>query len=163
MQAALDKVSAGRTILTIAHRLSTIQKADKIVVLRKGRVIEQGTHDSLLSQDGAYRALVNAQQYVSTRVLAGNTNADIYSLSMNEIQFEEANEIQAPDLELLQRELSGPGKNSLVSSEEPVYKQKSLTQSFGLLLYEQKRRWFWYAILLVGCVGAGGAYTPGIV
>jgi len=79
---------------------------------------------------------------------------------MNETQFEEANEIQAPGLELLQKELSGPGKNSLASSKELAYKQKSLTQSFGLLLYEQKGRWFWYAILLVGCVGAGGAYTP---
>lgn len=58
VQAALDRVSEGRTTITIAHRLSTIKKADKIVVLKKGKVVEQGTHDSLLlDQDGTYWAL----------------------------------------------------------------------------------------------------------
>jgi len=60
VQAALDRVSQGRTTITIAHRLSTIKKADKIVVMQKGRVVETGTHDSLLeNQDGIYWALVS--------------------------------------------------------------------------------------------------------
>ena len=62
VQAALDKVSEGRTTITIAHRLSTIKKADKIIDMRKGKLIEEGTHDSLLAnKDGVYWALVNAQ------------------------------------------------------------------------------------------------------
>lgn len=63
VQAALDRVSEGRTTITIAHRLSTIKKADKIVVLKKGKVVEEGTHESLLAdEDGAYFGLVNAQK-----------------------------------------------------------------------------------------------------
>ena len=45
----------------IAHRLSTIRNADKIVVMKKGEVIEQGTHDSLIANNGAYKKLVERQ------------------------------------------------------------------------------------------------------
>ncbi|XP_046851815.1 ATP-dependent translocase ABCB1-like [Xenia sp. Carnegie-2017] len=61
VQDALDKAREGRTTLVIAHRLSTIQNADCIVVLRKGRVIEQGTHQQLINKKGAYYVLQKAQ------------------------------------------------------------------------------------------------------
>ncbi|MEL6675359.1 MAG: ABC transporter ATP-binding protein [Bacteroidota bacterium] len=54
IQHAIDTVMAGRTSIIIAHRLSTIQKADKIVVLHHGEIIESGNHDELLAQEGAY-------------------------------------------------------------------------------------------------------------
>ena len=63
MQAALDTlISSGKqTVIVIAHRLSTIRNADKIVVMKKGEVIEQGTHDSLIANNGAYKKLVERQ------------------------------------------------------------------------------------------------------
>ena len=62
VQEALEKLMQDRTSLVIAHRLSTIQKADKIIVMDKGKIIEQGNHKSLMEQDGAYKALVNLQR-----------------------------------------------------------------------------------------------------
>jgi subfamily B ATP-binding cassette protein MsbA len=54
VQDALQKLQQGRTTLVIAHRLSTIEKADHIVVMDAGRVIETGTHTALMQADGAY-------------------------------------------------------------------------------------------------------------
>ncbi len=50
-----------RTSIVIAHRLSTIQHADSIVVMEKGRIVEQGTHNELLEREGAYAKLVRLQ------------------------------------------------------------------------------------------------------
>lgn len=61
VQAALDELSKGRTTLVIAHRLSTVRDADKIVVMDRGRVLEEGTHDDLLAQSGTYAALHQMQ------------------------------------------------------------------------------------------------------
>ncbi|CAG8462314.1 5329_t:CDS:10 [Acaulospora colombiana] len=61
VQLALDRISKGRTTLTIAHRLSTIQNADLILVCKKGKIVESGTHLELIGQQGLYYELVNKQ------------------------------------------------------------------------------------------------------
>lgn len=63
VQQALEKMMQNRTALVIAHRLSTIKKADEIVVLEKGRIVEQGTHESLLQLNGYYRRLIDMQSF----------------------------------------------------------------------------------------------------
>jgi len=62
IQAALDRVSANRTTLVIAHRLSTVVNADEIIVLDDGAIVERGTHDALLTEDGLYASMWNRQR-----------------------------------------------------------------------------------------------------
>ncbi|WP_048602045.1 ABC transporter ATP-binding protein [Rubeoparvulum massiliense] len=62
IQAALEKMRRGRTTIAIAHRLSTIQDADQILVLHQGEIVEQGTHQSLLEQQGYYYKMYVLQQ-----------------------------------------------------------------------------------------------------
>jgi len=63
VQEALEKMMENRTSLVIAHRLSTIQKADWIVVMERGEIMEQGTHLELYNRNGMYRKLVDLQNF----------------------------------------------------------------------------------------------------
>ncbi|ORZ35602.1 multidrug resistance protein 1 [Catenaria anguillulae PL171] len=67
VQAALDKASHGRTTIVIAHRLSTIRSADKIVVMEKGKIVEVGTHESLIAAGNLYASLVKTQELKTQR------------------------------------------------------------------------------------------------
>ena len=62
IQRALDNLVRGRTTIAIAHRLSTLRKADRLVVMDKGEVVEEGSHDELIAAEGAYWRLYEAQQ-----------------------------------------------------------------------------------------------------
>ena len=57
----MEELLTGRSTLIIAHRLSTVQRADRVVVLDRGRVVEQGTHSELLAREGLYARLYRGQ------------------------------------------------------------------------------------------------------
>jgi len=61
IQQALDRLLQGRTAIIIAHRLSTIRNVDRILVLKRGQLIESGSHDELLAQGGLYASLYKLQ------------------------------------------------------------------------------------------------------
>ncbi|MND93979.1 putative multidrug export ATP-binding/permease protein [compost metagenome] len=63
VQVALENMMQNRTSIVIAHRLSTIQKADAIVVMQKGKIVEQGTHEELIALNGTYNKLVTMQSF----------------------------------------------------------------------------------------------------
>ena len=61
IQEALDRLSSGRTTVVVAHRLSTVRNASEIAVISDGRIIEQGTHETLLDKNGVYAQLYSLQ------------------------------------------------------------------------------------------------------
>lgn len=142
VQQALDRVSKNRTTIIIAHRLSTIKRADKIVVMRQGKLVEQGTHDELLEiETGVYRSLVTAQNLA---VEAENDDAEEPSLKKIATADTQDSEIalQAND----------------TCPEDAKYKRVGFFKSFGRLLYEQRHHWLLYSVALFGVLGAGAVY-----
>jgi ATP-binding cassette subfamily B protein len=61
VQQALERIMGSRTTLVIAHRLATVQRADRILVLDQGRIVEEGTHQSLIAKGGLYSRLAGLQ------------------------------------------------------------------------------------------------------
>ncbi|EAT87032.2 hypothetical protein SNOG_05968 [Parastagonospora nodorum SN15] len=143
VQQALDRVSKDRTTIVIAHRLSTIRRADKIVVLRQGKLVEQGTHEELVAvETGVYRGLVTAQNLA--------------------IEAEEEDGVQGPKIEKITSVESGKSimdeRARHTSIEDPEYKPVGLFNSFGRLLYEQRNHWVLYSVAVIGIMAAGAVY-----
>jgi ATP-binding cassette subfamily B (MDR/TAP) protein 1 len=93
IQAAIDRASRGRTVISIAHRLSTIRSAYNIVVMKKGVIIEQGTHDELLELDGSYADMIRLQSVKASDDAVSSTRASIDSTDVL------ADEKEAPALQ----------------------------------------------------------------
>lgn len=147
VQAALDKVSQNRTTITIAHRLSTIMKADNIVVLKKGKVVQQGTHEVLLAdKEGLYWKLANAQQLS----LGEDSSANASLLDSSECSSEDDDSAFFHKFSM-DLEPSTSQKGSLL-------RPKWFLGSFGLFIWEQKPQWKWYGLMLLGALGAGGKH-----
>jgi ATP-binding cassette subfamily B (MDR/TAP) protein 1 len=143
VQAALDRVSKDRTTIMIAHRLSTIIRADNIVVLKKGKVVQQGTHAELLADEqGEYSALVNAQKLSKNEDLDGIAGSSDLEKRVASPVVENSNINLAP----------------IERFDEPLQSQERLLGSFWLFLWEQKPQWRWYSLMLLGCLGAGGEF-----
>lgn len=146
VQAALDRVSRGRTTIMIAHRLSTIMKADNIIVLKKGQVVQQGTHEQLLSDsEGAYWHLANAQH-----LSLGNESIGV-AADKDEIAS------QSTDLTVFERLSLEETRNGVGIDDAPV--REGFFTCFGSLLLEQRTYWKWYILMLAGAVGAGGKFA----
>ncbi|WQF80321.1 Putative Type 1 protein exporter [Colletotrichum destructivum] len=149
VQAALDRVTQGRTTITIAHRLSTIQKADNIVVLQRGQAVEQGTHHSLLSDpSGVYSSLVRAQALnLST---TGKSVSDVSASGLDSEMEEKV---------LVDREHLASTAFTDNSEGSASHKPRGLVRSFGRLLYERRAKWTSYLAVILSCM-ASAAGTP---
>ncbi|KAH9989883.1 P-loop containing nucleoside triphosphate hydrolase protein [Xylariaceae sp. FL0662B] len=135
VQAALDRATRNRTTITIAHRLSTIQKADHIIVLKNGQVVEQGTHQSLVANPcGVYSALVRAQ---SLRLsLADVAEPDTAGFGAPALELDAEPEKVFSDQDQVEN-LAHPDTGRINATGQ----SRSLIRIFGKLLYKHQAHW----------------------
>ncbi|PLB49976.1 P-loop containing nucleoside triphosphate hydrolase protein [Aspergillus steynii IBT 23096] len=144
VQKALDKAAKNRTTIVIAHRLSTIRSADRIVVLKKGKVIESGTHGSLISMHGGvYSGLVSAQ-----------------ALSLGDSRRDVENGFNADDVATLSREETKArteySANGPVKEERQTEPSRGLSGHFFQLFLQSKNYW---SLMILGIFVSAAAGT----
>lgn len=138
VQQALERVSQGRTTIVIAHKLSTIRNADKIAVMAHGIVVEQGSHDELLAEDGAYARLVKAQDLGQTE---------------GEEQLDEDHAAEKVDLVRIQTRASAIGQEAEKPEKDNI--NYNLLKCTFIVLKEQGDLWKCFFILAVATLVGG--------
>ncbi|KAM7188807.1 P-loop containing nucleoside triphosphate hydrolase protein [Naviculisporaceae sp. PSN 640] len=146
VQEALNNVAVGRTMVVIAHRLSTIRNADNIIVMSGGEIVEQGTHDELVSSRGAYWRLVQAQNLGQ-----GHDDED----SSSDLE-EKTNKTLGP-------EESHPDPSTVLSkkcSSSTTKKagDKNLLTCLGIILAEQRYLMVTFVMVAISCIVGGATY-----
>lgn len=152
VQDALDKASANRTTIVIAHKLATIRDADNIVVIAKGKIIEQGTHNKLLELNGAYANLVDLQDL-------GHNNAEETSEVMEKVASRE--DLRSKTTAYMHNE-QYLRKLKIQKDREDFeqYERIGTLKIAWKLLKEQKKLKWTYFILFLACLASGATY-PG--
>ncbi|KAI1378416.1 putative ABC multidrug transporter [Hypoxylon crocopeplum] len=122
IQNAIEQVSAGRTVISIAHRLATVKNADNIVVMRNGKVIEQGSHVDLIVRDGEYAALVRLQNIGSeTSSVSTAKGSSVKGTNSSDIDLEKVSQSLTTDEE--------KASNSASAEVEREVEEKKATPS----------------------------------
>lgn len=152
VQQALDRASKNRTTIVIAHKLKTVRNADKIVVLSKGTIMEQGRHDELVAAGDIYARLVKAQDLTAAAAAHdGSETSDS----------QEADEIKEKDLDRVQslaryntQEASKLG--ALKDREDfAQHKHTGLVSSVTRLVYATWEIRHWYLLIVATCIAGG--------
>ncbi|KAJ5201663.1 multidrug resistance protein 1, partial [Penicillium cinerascens] len=163
IQLALENVAAGRTVITIAHRLSTIKNADNIIVMRQGRLVEQGTHHNLIEANGAYAELVRLQNLNVHGGESGDTDGVSSSSGSSTQEFHEktgARETEVVD------DITEGGNAALPEKEAPG-KESEQQRSFASTIRSMGSLFRPYSFVLIlaitGAVVIGGTYCGSAV
>lgn len=149
VQQALDRAAEGRTTIVIAHKLATIRKADNIVVMKKGKIVEQGTHAGLMKQDGIYAQLVRIQD-LSVSKDQSDTDSDD--------QEDESSAEEADLVETLSRYATGDQVRFEQQKERDNYehyRKKGLLSVIWRLVVEHPELKWPYIFTVLGCLLAG--------
>ncbi|KAI1113202.1 P-loop containing nucleoside triphosphate hydrolase protein [Nemania sp. NC0429] len=155
IQAAIEKASVGRTVISIAHRLATVKGADKIVVMRNGQVIEQGNHNDLIAKDGEYAALVRLQNMGSEASSIITTQGSKSSVDLPEKQSSFSADDDVGDV--VHKVDSSKQEVAMKdpTEEKPRQSAWSTTQRIGSLA---RPHLLWLFIAFFGSLIVGGTY-----
>ena len=156
VQAALDKASEGRTTIVIAHKLATIRKADNIVVMSKGRIVEQGTHESLIADDGVYARLVRIQNLTVSEKSSATLEDDDASENKEDPADLDATKTLSRYATSVQQRMESVKERDNYDHHE----QRGILYAVTRLIRETPEMTWAYILLVMGCLGAGAAF-PG--
>ncbi|RDW74379.1 ABC transporter ATP-binding protein [Aspergillus mulundensis] len=155
VQKALDRASDGRTTIVIAHKLATIRKADNIIVMRKGCIVEHGTHDSLLAHDGTYAQLVRVQD-LAVSSHGSQPKAELESVNASKADTVTKVSAPTPYASVDNHDRNMPQKEYANYDD---YKQRNIMFVIYRLLRETPELRLVYCLVLTGCI-VGGATFP---
>ncbi|KAL4948435.1 P-loop containing nucleoside triphosphate hydrolase protein [Aspergillus filifer] len=159
VQKALDSASKDRTTIVIAHKLATIRSADNIVVMSKGKIVEQGRHDELVAKNGIYTNLVKAQGLVpaNSQLRSGSEGSN----TSDETHDKERDHPKRSESVSRMRTTEAQ-QMSIVNDLEnhELYDKEGVVINIWKLLRGTPELWVWFAITLATCI-AGAAVNPG--
>ncbi|KAL2809233.1 P-loop containing nucleoside triphosphate hydrolase protein [Aspergillus granulosus] len=160
VQQALETAAAGRTMVTIAHRLSTIRNADNIIVMRQGKLIEQGSHSELLAADGAYAELVRLQ---NLNVNASADNGDASSSARPSLDSTTLEKEKITEVTSVQDEGSTTPSKEKPTEEEPVTTKRSASSTSKSIASLFRPYSLALLIAVIGAVIIGGTFCASAV
>ncbi|KAL4999357.1 P-loop containing nucleoside triphosphate hydrolase protein [Aspergillus recurvatus] len=161
VQRALETAAAGRTLVTIAHRLSTIKNADNIIVMRQGKLIEQGSHAELLAADGAYAELVRLQ---NLNVNASQESASSSARpSLESTAFEKEKIAEVTSVQDDESSSPSPKEKENPAAEEPVATERSASSTSKAIASLFRPYSLALLIAVTGAVVIGGTYCGSAV
>lgn len=157
VQQALDRASINRTTIVIAHKLATIKTADNIAVISNGKVIEQGSHEGLLEQDGAYARLVNAQSLeVPPSKIHNDSDTDDESEGYPGYEENSIGKVISP-------QISAKEQSRIKEQQTRLdYHSHIRRSSLGVVLSiirEQRSLWGWFVLVVIACLAGGTLNT----
>lgn len=154
VQKALDSASANRTTIVIAHKLATIRNADNIVVMSKGKIMEQGRHEELVQQNGIYATLVKAQDLTPAN-LEKNSGLDGTSLSSEASEKEDDFLVRAPSLTKIRTAEEQQAMALKDREDHDLYKRSGIIRNIWKLLRGTPDLWLWFAVTTATCIAGG--------
>lgn len=156
VQKALDQASKNRTTIVIAHKLKTIRDADNIVVMKQGKIVEQGRHDDLVASGGAYTKLVKAQD-LSPQGQAGSGSG------VEDSDDSDSNEAELMPTQSLVRSKTGESEymNAMKDREDYTLAPRTgVVHTVYKLATGTPEIKIWYAVAIVACIAGGEWLTP---
>ncbi|EAW17072.1 ABC transporter ATP-binding protein [Aspergillus fischeri NRRL 181] len=154
VQKALDRAMQKRTTIVVAHKLATIRKADNIVVMSQGKIMEQGTHEELARKNGIYASLVKAQDIAPANLeqnhgSGGTSTSDEGPEKEDDQSVARARTAEAQQLAALQDR-----------EDHSLYEKTGIIHNIWNLLRGMPELWIWFAVTMATCIG-GAAVNPG--